>query len=316
MKENGRLSIVIPTFNRAKFLDQCLGFLINVAEKNNIGIYISDNCSDDDTKNVVSKWGKKYRFVKYFCNSKNIGPDLNFEMALKMPATDYVWLLGDTYRIQLESIDFLVNLLMDDAKNFDAFIFNVANRVVEIPDCEYCEKNRLLIDLGWHMTCMSSLVYNRKIISKANFNRYRDTNFIQTGIIFEYIEDKDFLIKWVHSQSVLKISLDGVVKSSWQSLTFNIWTEKWSNFICSLPPSYAFKAKILCIRNHGSKSGLFSFWNLLILRKDGVLNFDVYKEFSDFFPLTISINNFVVLIISLIPKSLLAAIKFCMEKLK
>lgn len=316
MKENKQLSIVIPTFNRAEFLDRCLSILIPSAEKNNIVIYISDNCSSDDTRSVVSRWISKYPLIKYFCNAENIGPDLNFEAALKMPTTNYVWLLGDTYHIQSKSIDFLVDLLVHESKKFDVFVFNVANRVVDIPDCDYSNKDRLLADLGWHMTCMSSLVYGREIILNANFNRYRESNFIQTGIIFEYIEDKVFLIKWINSHSVLQIFLDGVIKNSWQALTFSIWTERWSNFICSLPPAYDFSVKLLCIKNHGLKSGLFSLRNLLLLREEGVLNVDVYKRFSDFFPLTISLRPSVVLIVSLIPRSFLKLVGLFYRKLK
>ena len=221
-KRSSHLSIVIPTYNRAKFLDRCLELLIPVVMKYNIAIYISDNSSKDNTKEVVDKRIKSYRFIEYQCNQDNLGADKNFELALKMPMTDYIWLLGDTYQIKTESVNFLMEILLGGSQDVNAFVFNVIGRVGDIPSISYSDKNKLLLDLGWHMTCMSSLVYARDLISSARFERYRDTNFIQTGIIFEFIENREFVIRWVSEHSIFPVVVDGVKKNSWQNKTFQI----------------------------------------------------------------------------------------------
>ena len=55
MESNKQLSIVIPTYNRADFLDYSLKLHIPIVKKYNICIYISDNASTDNTKEVINK---------------------------------------------------------------------------------------------------------------------------------------------------------------------------------------------------------------------------------------------------------------------
>ena len=77
-KINNNLSIVIPTYNRADFLDYSLEIHIPLAKKYNVPIYIVDNASTDNTGEIVNKWMCEYVFLFYSRNKKNLGPDLNF----------------------------------------------------------------------------------------------------------------------------------------------------------------------------------------------------------------------------------------------
>ena len=99
MEINKKLSIVIPTYNRADFLDYSLEIHIPMLKEYGIEIAIFDNASTDNTEKVVSKWMEEYPYLSYHRSETNIGPDANFERALKYPDTEYIWLLGDTYEI-------------------------------------------------------------------------------------------------------------------------------------------------------------------------------------------------------------------------
>lgn len=315
MNLNPHLAIVIPTYNRAEFLDRCLELVIPSVRKYGIAIYISDNCSEDATRSVAGERAEEYPLIQYSCNSENLGPDKNFQVALGMPQADYIWLLGDTYQIQPESIDFLIELFCTERSSFDVVVFNVVDRVKGIRGGDYSDKNKLLNDLGWHMTCMSSLVYSRSLISNANFERYRDTNFIQTGIIFEYIENKNFLIRWVDDHSVLPVVLDRVSKISWQEEIFEVWIKRWSSLIFSLPPSYDIDVKLQCIKSHALKTGLFSLKGFFFLRLAGGLDFTDFRRLSSLSPWVLSAPLLVaMLIISLTPKIILKATRYIYKK--
>jgi len=303
MQANPLLSIVIPTYNRADFLDRCLKVHIPLAKKYNIQIFISDNASTDNTKEIVQKWMKEYPLISYHCNETNIGPDENFERALKYPQTEYVWLLGDTYQIPSEGIDYVLNLISKSHKKYDVIVVNVAKRVSGIPEQDYSDQNQLLSDLGWHMTCLSSLIYNSGLIAHANFERYRNTNFIQLGIIFEHIAGKDFLIHWVDSVSVQGLSITSLLKKSWQDQAFEIWTRRWPNVIFSLPSTYTPEIKLKCIKDHREKSRLFEIKHLVYLRIINILNYKTYKQYSCLFPLTIKYPKLIILLIALLPRA-------------
>jgi glycosyltransferase involved in cell wall biosynthesis len=287
-KANSLISITIPTFNRAPFLDACLEYHIPLARKHNVKIFISDNASDDYTQEVVKRRCAEYSLISYIRNQDNVGADANFEQALKLADTEYVWLLGDTYTIPEKGLDYLVNLLTSCSANYDLIVFNWKNRVKDTMSQDYADPNKILSDIGWHMTCLSTLVYRVDMLRVCNFKSYLDTYFIQTGIIFDYISSHDHLIHWNRDISVETLFIDGVKKNTWAKYRFEIWFERWPKFIFSLPPVFLLSSKIKAIKDHGVKSKAFSIKNLLMMRFNNGLNLSVCKKYRYIMPLTIS----------------------------
>lgn len=304
MEANQILSIVIPTYNRADFLDYCLEVHIPLAREHNIQIFVSDNASTDTTQEVMQKWMKEYSLLKYHRNECNIGPDKNFEIGLGLPDTEYIWLLGDTYKIPSRGIQYLLELISHRDCQYDAFIFNLENKLT-CKQKNYNIHNALLFDLGALMTCLSCLVYSRKLIQNANFSKYYDTYFMQEGIIFEDIAKRYFLIHWTQEYSIEGLNHPYLRKNNWSntSKALEIGCEKWTNFIFSLPSIYTMESKKKCIMDFGKVSGLFSFKNLLILRMKNILNITTFFKYQSLFALTIDYPKFFILLLSIIPKS-------------
>ena len=82
-----QISICIPTYNRAQFLDACLEYHIPLARMHNVKIFISDNASDDNTEDVVKRRCAEYPLIFYSRNQVNVGADAGFEIALKLADT-------------------------------------------------------------------------------------------------------------------------------------------------------------------------------------------------------------------------------------
>ena len=135
MQENTRLAIAIPTYNRADYLDLCLSLHLPMLKKWAIPIFISDNGSTDHTKLIVKKHSSQYDYIHYFRNETTIGPDENFEKVLRYPQTEYIWLLGDTYRLPDQGIKVLLESVMNES--YDAIIMNLADRASEIDEQVY-----------------------------------------------------------------------------------------------------------------------------------------------------------------------------------
>lgn len=305
MIPNRYLSITIPTYNRADFLNYSLEIHVPLAREYLVQIYISDNASTDTTKDIVQKWKKEYPLIHYFCNAHNVG-EINFEIALKLPDTEYVWLLGDTYHIPPNGINYVLETISNNKINYDAIVVNLANQVTNIAQRDYQNQNALLYDIGALMTCLSCLIYHKPLIKEGNFQRYYNTFFIQTGVILEYISDRTFTIHWAQSLSVKNLAHPLLQKSNW-SLTpkvFEIGCEKWANFIFSLPPIYSIEAKMKCILDFGQVSRLFTLKNLLLLRFLKILNFSIYKKYHHLFKLTIDKPLLFIFLLSITPKIL------------
>jgi len=69
------VSIVIPCRNEEKFIGQCLDSLINQDyPKDKLEILVIDGASTDRTKDVISSYLQKYKFIKLFENSRKTTP--------------------------------------------------------------------------------------------------------------------------------------------------------------------------------------------------------------------------------------------------
>ncbi len=93
---NKILSICIPTYNRCEKLNRLIKNIeqeINGIE-DQVEVCISDNCSTDDTENIVNVWQKKLPII-YLRNSKNIGFDLNVINVTNMATGRYIWFSGN-----------------------------------------------------------------------------------------------------------------------------------------------------------------------------------------------------------------------------
>jgi len=91
------LSICIPTFNRSGFLRVTLEALLpQVAQLGSrVEVWVSDNGSPDDTKEVVDAVARLGP-VKYSRNDSNLGSLANIVgSATRLAAGEYVWIVGD-----------------------------------------------------------------------------------------------------------------------------------------------------------------------------------------------------------------------------
>lgn len=82
-----KISLLIPTFNRAYFLDQTL-FSIARQTMKPFEVLIIDNASTDNTQEIVRKY-QKYGF-RYIQNKTNIGMIRNWNRCIELAKGDYV----------------------------------------------------------------------------------------------------------------------------------------------------------------------------------------------------------------------------------
>jgi glycosyltransferase involved in cell wall biosynthesis len=107
------LTIAIPTYNRAKLLDTQLSWLALAVKgfEDEIEIFVSDNCSTDNTQEVIKKWKAQLSNITFnSCkNVENIGVLKNIMNCLKSASTKYVWAIGDDDPIQDRAISYAIN---------------------------------------------------------------------------------------------------------------------------------------------------------------------------------------------------------------
>jgi glycosyltransferase involved in cell wall biosynthesis len=85
-------------------------------------VCISDNCSTDETEQVVSAARGKIP-IKYIKNSKNFGPTQNFLNVVAMADGEFAWLIGDDDLLLPDAIE-RINDLMGKHTDVDYFYVN------------------------------------------------------------------------------------------------------------------------------------------------------------------------------------------------
>ena len=112
------LTIGIPTYNRSKYLkknlEQLCGYIQQLNAVNKVEILISDNCSTDNTHEIIDEVTKEYTNIAInpFYNTKNSGAGPNLLNVVCNAKTPYVMLLGDDDYICKEYLKKVLDILL------------------------------------------------------------------------------------------------------------------------------------------------------------------------------------------------------------
>lgn len=131
LQSNGslKLSIIIPVYNGEKYIDRCLGSLLNQIY-DNIEIICVDDCSTDNSYGILKKYSEKFPNIKLLKTPKNSGCCSNpRNLGLKNSTGDYVQFLDiDDYLADKFVVHKLMSLCLKNDLDFLRFTFKVVNQ--------------------------------------------------------------------------------------------------------------------------------------------------------------------------------------------
>lgn len=101
MMQHSLVSVMIPNYNYARFLGQCLDSVLNQTY-DNFEVIISDNHSADDSYELIRKYSDRFEkrgiWFDYLRNKRNIGAGGNSEKCLARSEGKYImWLSSDDF---------------------------------------------------------------------------------------------------------------------------------------------------------------------------------------------------------------------------
>lgn len=176
-----RITIAIPTYNRAVLLGQLLRSLQNY-DLSGVQIVILNNASEDQTEQVASYYCSAFPDgkVRFITHSLNIGGDANFLRCFEHCQTEWLWILGD-----------------DDTPLHEA-PQRILNEIDNNPDCDYINFRTDILDVRTHrnehfkatgisefiarMDCYSNILF----ISAGVYKASRFASTIEVG--YRYIK--------------------------------------------------------------------------------------------------------------------------------
>jgi abequosyltransferase len=308
---NKRLSIAIPSFNRADILKSNILMMLPEIRQFSIQIFISDDSNNDETQNMINEIQVEYESIFYSRNAPSLGHDDNIFRTLSLPETDYVWLLGDSIVIKRGAIKNVLEVIDSDQPGIIAV--NANNRAIDSINGHHEDCNRVFSTFAWHLTLTGATIYSKNAIASAeSLIKSEFKNFPQIALIFNYLSTSCSFHwlnnKWIYSSREKT--------SYWANNMFEVFLEDWSNVIWSLPDCYDHSDKENTIIDHSQKGDLFSSKSLLSARASGAYDMDIFRKYKQVLPNHSGLRLPVLLIIALIPKSIvgfLHKIKQCFK---
>jgi glycosyltransferase involved in cell wall biosynthesis len=96
MSDDGNFSIsaLIPTYNRSALLRRAVASAVG-QHGVDVKVCVFDNCSDDDTPEVMGRLAQGDARIQYHRHPRNLGGFANFDLAMRDVATPYFSILSD-----------------------------------------------------------------------------------------------------------------------------------------------------------------------------------------------------------------------------
>ncbi len=176
MKNLQKVSIAMATYNGEKFIEEQIESLLNQTYVN-IEIIICDDCSTDNTFQILQDYAKKDSRIKLFKNKRNLGYVKNFEKAISLCNGDYI-ALSDQDDIWLEKkIEILLkNIGNYDLIHSDAYLINENEKILNKSYSNFSKKQlnpKDIIELAFTpmvtgCTCMFTKDLKEKVLPFCN----------------------------------------------------------------------------------------------------------------------------------------------------
>jgi abequosyltransferase len=192
---NKLLTIAIPTYNRAHYLDLCLRQIARQypAVHEAVEVLVSNNRSTDNTDDVVENYRDRLA-IRYFKNKENIGAERNLVQCFIQSSGKYILILSDDDLLLDGTLERLITYIRQE--EYGIVYINACsykeNFISERPTDlkigrkqEYSDIKVFLKRIHYFFTFISGNVVNRSLID-PDFNpaNFLDTNIVQLGWTF------------------------------------------------------------------------------------------------------------------------------------
>lgn len=180
IKEQPILSLCIPTYKRAEILRENLRGIyeqLKTVDTSEVELIVSDNCSPDNTHEVVASMKELGMPIIYNRNDENIGADRNFLKCMRMATGKYMYLLGDDDFLEDNAIVRLLNVLR--GHEYGLVYIDTRNEL-DGSVKEYQDLSEFIKQVSYFYTFMSGCVFRTEAVKCVeNSERYIATNLLQ-----------------------------------------------------------------------------------------------------------------------------------------
>ena len=137
-----KLSIIIPVYNSAQYLNECVSSLFNQGlQEDDFEILLIDDGSEDSSLSMIGQWAERCKNIRGF-HQENQGQGVARNLGIEKSYGKYIMFIDSDDYIFPDKLSPLLSLM--DEKNLDTVIFNIQQElkngktiVSKIPNVEY-----------------------------------------------------------------------------------------------------------------------------------------------------------------------------------
>lgn len=183
-----KVSIIVPVYNTAKYLKQCIDSLTNQT-LNEIEIIIINDCSPDNSSDIITSY--KDKRIKIINHNKNMGIGKSRNDGIKKATGKYIAFVDSDDFVDLNMYEKYYNFANANNLDFVTGFYNkvLNNKIINFKN-DYFEitnihKNKNLINLIDYGPC--NKIFKREIITKNNIKfdenkKFEDIPFVVSAL--------------------------------------------------------------------------------------------------------------------------------------
>lgn len=191
------VSIIIPNFNKGRFLNQCIDSVINQTFHDWF-LFIIDDCSSDHSREILSNYSENKK-IKIFRLKKNKGPSFCRNLGIRFSSSKYIAFLDADDYWQQEKLMDQINFMENNNYSFtysDYFTFRENN------EKNISNKTNIRTNFTFNKFILNSSINTSTLIIKKDM--IKTTKFKNLKLLEDYIFKCDILKKGIIAYKIDK----------------------------------------------------------------------------------------------------------------
>jgi glycosyltransferase involved in cell wall biosynthesis len=185
------LSICIPTYNRATYLEKCLQSIVQQVGNNpQVEIIISDNVSNDNTGLLCKGFAEQFDNVKYFANETNIGADKNIIRVLNLARGKYLKLLNDYVEFKDACVLKMLEIIKKHLESKEVLFFSNGLSHLKKKEFHYSKNLDEFVRIASDRSTWISAfgIWKEDFLFLIENQTFKTTNLAQTELLFNSVD--------------------------------------------------------------------------------------------------------------------------------
>lgn len=201
------ISVIVPVYNKEKYLDACINSITHQTYSK-MEIIIIDDGSTDNSQNIISIWKQRDARIKCYIQ-KNQGVSVARNKGISMATGEYIYFVDADDVIERDAIESKVRIITE--KKVDILIsnFSINNKGKIKKSTSLTSGNLSIEDLLKNQIIADMFLVNGRPLSSVCNRLYRLEFLLKNSILFEdkiFSEDRLFNLKCYVNSPLISIN--------------------------------------------------------------------------------------------------------------